>query len=381
MLHFRVPNEMKMNFFFHFHWVIIGDMIGFHVSSNAFWIELLFNHFFLKKNQHSLVLTYDDLIGRLLNHSIFHLSIFPPDQNPFSHNISLFFSGMDVPEFPIFLSQVFDITQTDFINGFQLTWNKKIGSGFSVLQGFTISPRVYPVELSQYTGEVKQPGNYQIALNGNFKGKPFTLGYNKQSGSAFSLTIPFDDKRSVNVAGTIGLRPDLGVGFLSTGPVNTTRVEYDINNKFNDHVVNIHSSFMLSPSYGFGTSISIPFAGSLAPSFTLAGLKIKDMYKTSVMLHHAGSFSFAIGKTYTLNNKTVTGVTLKIDQEPLKSELRLGLQRNFIMSRISVVVSSSGIVNSFFQRNLREGIILSTFLCADNANRIYHFGAGLVLDT
>ncbi|OHT03419.1 hypothetical protein TRFO_06644 [Tritrichomonas foetus] len=294
---------------------------------------------------------------------------------------------MTAPEFPTFLSQVFDVTQSDSIIGFQVTWNKKINENLNILQALSIQPRVYPVELIDHSGEMKQPGNYQLNINGKFGGFPFVLGYSRNSKPTASMNIPINENASINVASTISTYPDIGSSFTYLSNIFTSRIDIDINNYFKDGNMTLFSTYIPSPKYGFGGSLTLPLSQSSPPMLTLASQFSKGPRRSCLMIHHIGlgeifeNNSFAIGTTYTIEPKTIAGVTLKVDQNPLNSELRLGIQRNFVMSRISAVVSSSGIVQSFFQRNVRQGILLSTSACADNAHKIYTFGLGLVLES
>ena len=342
---------------------------------------------------------------------------------------------MSIPEFPIFLSQVFDVTQTDSIVGFQLTYNKKINQHLNILQNLSIMPRVYPVEMSPRSGEEKLPGNYQLNLNGDFYGMPFAFGISKNSPPTFLVTIPVNNRSSVNFVGSIPdysrfYMPDFGSSLSLSGKKYTSRFDIDISNFLQNISFTLYSTYYPVPKYGFGTSIMIPVSSntstSLNPWYSFAFLidktkpiniesKLKDknnnlqkLYyfqkfdtnddttpppkegpKYCTMLHFADKISFVTGSTYSIEPKTVTGVTFKVDlggidqiSDPLLyTEFRIGLQRSFLMSRMSAVISSTGIVQSNFQRNIKDGVLMSAYGCADNAHKIYTVGLGFVLDS
>lgn len=335
---------------------------------------------------------------------------------------------MTIPEFPLFLSQVFDVTQTDSIVGFQVAWNKRINNHLNILQSINIIPRVYPVEMSPHSGEEKQPGNYQLNINGDFYEMPFTFGFSKNSPPTFLITIPINPASSVNFASTIRnlskfYMPDFGSSLSYYGSQSTSRLDIDVSNYFRDISFTFYSTYFPSPKYGLGASIMLPVLSNttdqINPWFSLAFLidrtKIinlearmknnnlqklyyyqkndpnvpqpREGHKYCTMLHIAENISLAIGSTYSIEPKTVAGATLKIDagglnSEPLlSSEFRIGIQRSFLMSRISAVISSTGIVQSYFQRNIKDGVLMSTYGCADNVHKIYTVGLGFVLDS
>lgn len=343
---------------------------------------------------------------------------------------------MSIPEFPLFLSQVFDVTQTDSIVGFQLAHNKKINQHLNILQSISIMPRVYPVEMSPNSGEQRLPGNYQINFNGDFYGMPFAFDISKNSPPTVLVTIPVSKQSSVNFVSSIKeyskfYMPDFGSSLNISGKKYTSRLDIDISNFYQNISFTFYSTYYPVPKYGFGTSVMIPLSTNLSistnPWYSFAFLidktkpinveaKLKDktnnlnkLYyfqkidkddntlqpkegtKYCTMLHFAENISFVIGSTYTIEPKTVAGVTFKVDvggiisnENPnpsLSSEFRIGIQRSFLMSRISAVVSSTGILQSNFQRNIKDGVLLSTYGCADNAHKIYTVGLGFVLDS
>ena len=176
---------------------------------------------------------------------------------------------MTIPEFPVFLSQVFDVTQTDSIVGFQVTCNKIINQHLNILQSISLAPRVYPVELSPRSGEEKHPGNYQLNANGDIYGMPFTFGISKNSPPTFLITIPVNEKSSVNFVSTIqDLKkfyiPDFGSSLNYSGKKSTCRFDIDISSFFQNISFTFYSTYFPSPKYGFGTSIMVPFSSSFS---------------------------------------------------------------------------------------------------------------------
>lgn len=342
---------------------------------------------------------------------------------------------MSIPEFPLFLSQVFDVTQTDSIVGFQLAHNKKINQHLNILQSISIMPRVYPVEMTPNSGEERLPGNYQFNVNGDFYGMPFAFDISKNSPPTILVTIPVSKKSSVNFVSSIPnyskfYLPDFGSSLNISGKKYTSRLDIDISNFFQNISFTFYSTYYPIPKYGFGTSIMIPVSSNIematTPWYSFAFLidktkpidiesklkeknnlqklyyfrkldekddnnlpQLKEGSKYCTMLHFSDKVSFVVGSTYTIEPKTVAGVTFKVDvgglnnteNSALFSEFRVGIQRSFLMSRISAVISSTGIVQSNFQRNIKDGVLMSTYGCADNAHKIYTVGLGFVLDS
>jgi hypothetical protein len=97
--------------------------------------------------------------------------------------------------------------------------------------------------------------------------------------------------------------------------------------------------------------------------------------------NNGGGLSAEVAAAYTASERTTAATALTFALNGLASQCRFAMHRSFLASAGSFSVSSSGIVNSLFQWNIKVGHLLSISAVADYRHGFYTIGVGYNITT
>ena len=279
------------------------------------------------------------------------------------------------PGFSDVATNVFNVTQCDFFHGFQVSIAKKFKSKYHVIQSFSMRPRVYPLELSGQMNEPKHTAAFQTIVLTNLFELPLQFSSSNLNPFQCQLSVPMSE--STFISGSVGTSGIL-ISAQNASERRNTKIDLQTNFRL-ESTFSIDSTLLFNRSLIIGACISKSLDQKKANISFLAQKQFKEKTFCS-LLNFDESSSLHIGVTHTIVPNTVAGLTLKVALSDLDSELKFGFQRGFKLSRICTNFSSKGIVQSMFQRNLKQGVVLSVSSFADQINQIYSVGLGVSIE-
>ena len=280
-------------------------------------------------------------------------------------------------EYSAFCSQVFDAARCDMITGCEATVSKKLRD-FNLVQSIAIRPRVYPAEFYRQANEDLLPGSYQTVLSGKVSDMPFSVTLSRSAPPVLQLTVPLSKDSSVGGQLKLAKGLDFSANFKLLSRMFTTNWTLNTANQFADASVEVDAVVMPRKSLGVGTYIVQPLQG-VGRTVSLATMFSVGQNSVSTVLYKAERATAAIAVARIIGTNTVAGTSLELRSDG-DSECRFGFQRGFMMSRLAVSCSTKGVVQSFYQRQLKGDALISVSSYLDLVNDVNSLGIGVTVN-
>lgn len=284
---------------------------------------------------------------------------------------------MKAPSYQAFCSQVFDDSRCMLMTGCEATVVKKIGA-FNAIGTMSLRPRMFPGKYYRNTGEEKNPGGYQMALTGSLSDMPFQLSLTNGQPLSFQLSVPIASDLTVSLVSKVSRSMDFAVHMNYASKFVASSISANVANRMSSSMIDFDTVYSPKPGFGVGMMISYPVnTTGRAISFVMNSV-IRNMNTSCVF--YKGSTSTTIGLAISKSIKEHTKVGTSIQIQPnLVSEWRLGFRRIFTFSELSACISSGGILQSFYQRTLKEGCIMTLSSYTDVKHKVVTMGMGITI--
>lgn len=280
-------------------------------------------------------------------------------------------------EYSAFCSQVFDAARCDMITGCEATITKKL-STWTLVHSLALRPRVYPSEFHKQAGEDLLPGSIQAIISTEFSGMPFSFTLSRGSPPSVQLTVPLSDQASVGGVAQISSDFPISVNTKLLTRKFTTNWTLNTFNKLTGASIEADAVYMPSESVGLGGYLVRPLGSGITTASISTMFRI-GQNSISTVLYQAEKATAAIAVARILKTNTVAGTSLELRSDG-DSECRFGFQRGFMMSRLAVSCSTKGIVQSFYQRQLKGDVLVSVSAYLDLKHDVNSLGIGVTLN-
>jgi hypothetical protein len=189
----------------------------------------------------------------------------------------------------------------------------------------------------------------------------------RDSGVAANLTVPLADTTNLTLSAPLSSSPSFGLQLHHATPSINATARLDVANSFRSLRCHFDGVFIPSPLLHVGGFIGFPTGIGVATQCNFFKQTIGFSISTS---------GISVGVWKRIHPRTVAAVAWELSRDG-KSEARLGCHRGFLMSVVSFSISSQGIVQSLYQRHVKEGLALKVSSYANHRLGAYSFGVGL----
>ena len=263
------------------------------------------------------------------------------------------------------------------ITGCEATISKKFGN-LKVMQSMALRPRVYPFEYHKQANEEALLGSYQTVISGTLVDMPFSFTFSKEAAPSAQLTVPVTANSSIGVLAKMASSLDMSANLALKSEVFSTNLTLNATKRFKKGTIEADAVYMPRSSFGIGSYVMRPIYGD-GGTLNLCSVFSLGKMMASIVFHKAERTTTAFGVSRLIDVTTVSGTSLEITSD-LDSEFRAGFQRGFLLSRLSVSCSSKGTLQSYYQRQLKEGTTLDISCYVDFKNSVNSLGIGVTIN-
>lgn len=275
-----------------------------------------------------------------------------------------------------FCSQVFDDSRCDMILGCEATVTKKIGN-MTALGTLSLKPRAYPGKDYRRANEEKFPGGCQMLLAGSLSDMPFQISWRNGQPPAVQLTVPVSPELALGIVSKISRQMDFVASMNYNSKFFSSSISANVMNRISSSLIELDAVYSPKPNVGFGFSISHPI-NTYGRSLSLVAHSVIADLNTSCVFYKSVKSSLAFAVSKSIEPNTTVGASLEAHPD-LSSEWRFGFRKRFTLSELSACISNNAVIQSFYQRQLKEGCLMSMSSYTDARNKVFSLGFGITI--
>lgn len=279
--------------------------------------------------------------------------------------------------FSTIYSDVNDVTQPQQFNGISFGYICKLSPNLSLVHNLSMQPRIYSVKEHLQRGEPEIPGSYQCLLYGSAYDMIFTVKARELWIPEMSLTVPFHDS-------SITLTYNIDQKFSSTISAEAVwqhklfsfEGAYRALENFSNGAYNVNIATQLRKlRMGFSIShllseknYNLKSVFDLGIKNTTIGASVSTDLNEDLLVTTSARSTF---------KNTVAGISFHSFPLHLKSDVLIGYERSFLMSKVSSSFSLSGILTTHISRQISNDMRLSVSAMANLRAMKYDIGVDL----
>lgn len=279
--------------------------------------------------------------------------------------------------FSTIYSDVYDASQPQQFTGISFQYVYKLSPMISLIHNLSMQPRIYSVKEHLQRGEPETPGSYQCLLYGNAYDMIFTMKARELWIPEMSLTVPLHDS-SLTLTYNIDQRFSSTISAEAVWQHKYLSFEgtYRALENLSNGAFNINIATQLK-KLRMGISIAHLLSEK---SYNLKGvfdLGIRNTTVGSTVNTDLNEDLLVTASARSTFNNTVASISFHSFPLLLKSDVFLGYDRSFLMSKVSSSISLSGVATTLISRQISNDMRITVSAMANLRGLKYDIGVDL----
>jgi hypothetical protein len=275
-------------------------------------------------------------------------------------------------------ANVADAGQVQSFSGLSVIHALTLSPSLNIVNTLNINPRIAPAVARAQLNEQLNPGSFASSLVGTVLGMPFSLGL-RGLFPEFMLTVPFGSASfTLQTALTPSLSPTLKADLSYRSLLVAFDGSFATSDFFRKAAVELAAaSCFRRLRFGASYSHQLFEAASvyrvvadyeLPARVVIGGLFSADGAQESLLL----SIQKAIGKTK-------VAVAYQVVPRAVLSQVTVGFDREFTVSKMAASITGNGILTSFYQRQMGKAKVLSLVASANLWEKTHAVGIRITI--